>query len=147
MIWNLRFRAMGTRAHLLVEGEPELLPPACRRIERLERLWSRFIADSEVSRLNGAGGAAVPVAPETAELLARAEEGWRMTEGQFDPTLRELIAAGYDRDFDEVRESDSLAGDRRGETELGRRTEDRLVKGTGQRSEQNQIYLIQSGHD
>jgi len=105
LIWNLRFRAMGTRAHLLVEGEPESLPPACRRIERLERLWSRFIADSEVSRLNRAGGTAVPVSPETAELLRRAEEGWRMTGGLFDPTLlNELIAAGYDRDFDEVRE-------------------------------------------
>ena len=104
MTWDLRFGAMGTRAHLLVEGEPELLAPAARQVERLEQLWSRFIDGSDVSLLNRAGGAAVPVEPETAELLARAVEGWRMTGGLFDPTLlNEVIAAGYDRDFDEVK--------------------------------------------
>lgn len=72
MIWDLRFRAMGTRTHLLVDGPPELLPPACRQVDRLDRLWSRFVADSDVSRLNRAGDSAVPVEPETAELLARA---------------------------------------------------------------------------
>lgn len=104
MIWDLRFRAMGTRAHLLVEGAPELLAPACHQVERLDRLWSRFVDDSDVSRLNRAGGSAVRVAPETGELLARAHEGWRMTGGLFDPTLlNEVVAAGYDRDFDEIR--------------------------------------------
>jgi thiamine biosynthesis lipoprotein len=104
LIWDLRFRAMGTRTHLLVDGPPELLPPACRQVERLDRLWSRFIDDSDVSRLNRAGDAGLRVEPETAELLARAHEGWRMTGGLFDPTLlNEVIAAGYDRDFDEIR--------------------------------------------
>jgi thiamine biosynthesis lipoprotein len=104
MVWDLRFRAMGTRAHLLIEGPPELLPLACREIDRLERLWSRFIAESDVSRLNRAAGVPVEVAPATIELIARAAEGWRLTEGLFDPTLlNELVAAGYDRDFDDVR--------------------------------------------
>ena len=104
MVWDLRFRAMGTRAHVLIEGPPELLPLACREIDRLDRLWSRFIADSDVSRLNGAGGSPVEVAPATVELIARAAEGWQITEGLFDPTLlNEVVAAGYDRDFDEVR--------------------------------------------
>jgi hypothetical protein len=58
LIWDLRFAAMGARAHLLVEGDPELLAPAARQVERLERLWSRSIEDSDVSRLNRAGGAA-----------------------------------------------------------------------------------------
>jgi FAD:protein FMN transferase len=105
MVWDLRFRAMGTQAHVLVEGPPELLPLACREIDRLERLWSRFIADSEVSRLNSAGGAPVEVGPDTIELIERAAEGWRITGGLFDPTLlNEVIAAGYDRDFDDVRD-------------------------------------------
>lgn len=104
MVWDLRFRAMGTRAHLLVDGPPELLASACRQVERLDRLWSRFAADSDVSRLNEARGEAVRVEPETVELLARAHEGWRTTGGLFDPTLlNEVVAAGYDRDFDEVR--------------------------------------------
>ena len=104
MVWDLRFRAMGTRAHVLIEGPPELLPVAGREIDRLDRLWSRFIADSDVSRLNRAGGAPVEVAPATVELIARAAEGWRITGGLFDPTLlNEVVAAGYDRDFDEIR--------------------------------------------
>ena len=104
MVWDLRFRAMGTAAHVLIEGPPELLPLACREIDRLERLWSRFIADSEVSRLNRAAGAPIEVAPATLELIARATEGWRITDGLFDPTLlNELVAAGYDRDFDDIR--------------------------------------------
>ena len=104
MVWDLRFRAMGTRAHVLIEGPPELLPLACREIGRLDRLWSRFIAESDVSRLNRSAGAPIEVAPVTIELIARAAEGWRITEGLFDPTLlTELVAAGYDRDFDDVR--------------------------------------------
>jgi thiamine biosynthesis lipoprotein len=104
MVWDLRFRAMGTRAHVLIEGPPELLPLACHEIDRLERLWSRFIADSDVSRLNRAAGAPVEVEPVTIELITRAAEGWRITEGLFDPTfLNELVAAGYDRDFDDIR--------------------------------------------
>jgi FAD:protein FMN transferase len=106
MVWDLRFRAMGTAAHVLIEGPPELLPLACREVDRLERLWSRFIADSDVSRLNRAAGAPIEVAPATLELIARAVEGWRITDGLFDPTLlNELVAAGYDRDFDDVRAS------------------------------------------
>jgi FAD:protein FMN transferase len=104
MVWDLRFRAMGTRAHVLIEGAPELLPLACREIDRLERLWSRFISESDVSRLNRAAGVPVEVAPATIELIERAAEGWRITDGLFDPTLlNELVAAGYDRDFDDVR--------------------------------------------
>ncbi len=104
MAWDLRFRAMGTQAHVLVEGPPELLPLACREVDRLEQLWSRFIVDSDVSRLNRAAGVPIEVAPATIELLERAAEGWRITDGLFDPTLlNEIVAAGYDRDFDDVR--------------------------------------------
>lgn len=105
MTWDLRFGAMGTRAHLLVEGPPELLPAACHEVERLDRLWSRFDPDSDVSRLNAAAGEPVAVEAETVELLARAAESWELTGGLFDPTLlNEVIAAGYDRDFDQVRD-------------------------------------------
>ena len=104
MVWDLRFRAMGTRAHVLIEGPPELLPLACREVDRLEQLWSRFIYESDISRLNRAAGAPVEVDPATIELISRAIEGWQITDGLFDPTLlNELVAAGYDRDFDEVR--------------------------------------------
>lgn len=57
-------------------------------IARLERLWSAFRRDSELSELaRRAGGEAVQVAPETALLLAHARELNAVTEGAFDVTL------------------------------------------------------------
>ncbi len=58
---------------------------------------------SEISRLNRAAGAAVPVSGDTLELLAHAMEGWDATYGLFDPTiLGDLERAGYDQSFERV---------------------------------------------
>jgi thiamine biosynthesis lipoprotein len=96
------FRAMGTDAHVIVVGGPDGLDQRARaRIAQLERRWSRFIDDSEVSTLNRYAGAPVKVSPETVELVQRAIEAWRITCGRFDPTvLGAVIRAGYDRSFD-----------------------------------------------
>jgi thiamine biosynthesis lipoprotein len=98
------FRAMGTDAHLIVVGGSSgLLGRARARIEDLESRWSRFLPDSELSRLNAVAGGPVIVAPVTFALVARAVDGWRLTEGRFDPTvLPALVAAGYDRSFETV---------------------------------------------
>ncbi len=95
---------MGTRARLLVVGEPYGLSEVLRdRVLELEARWSRFVDSSEISRLNTAGGRAVPVSPDTQELLARAIRGWEATYGLFDPTiLGDLERAGYDRTFERV---------------------------------------------
>lgn len=64
----------------------------------LEHSWSRFIADSDISRLNSAAGAPCAVAADTIDLILAMREGWRETGGDFDPTLLPaVIAAGYDR--------------------------------------------------
>lgn len=103
-----RGRAMGSDLHLLATGVDELLPELLDRAEALlvdlEARWSRFRPDSEISRLNAdASGAPFPVSAATAHLVRRAIEGYRLTDGLFDPTmLRALIAAGYDRPFDEL---------------------------------------------
>lgn len=95
-----RFPAMGSHAHVIVIGDRALLPMARGRIEDLERRWSRFIADSEVSRLNAERGVPRRVSAETVRLVARAVDGWRDTSGRFDPTvLGDLIREGYDRPF------------------------------------------------
>ena len=93
---------MGTGVHVLVvDAARDALEHARRRIEELERRWSRFIPDSEISRANAAGGEPVFVSSETLLLVRRAIDGWRATGGMFDPTvLRALTAAGYDRTFD-----------------------------------------------
>jgi len=95
---------MGTTAHVIITGAgPDLAARALERLEILESRWSRFLPDSEVSRLNERPGVPVLVSPDTYLLVERAIEGWRLTGGRFDPTLLpELRAAGYDRSFELV---------------------------------------------
>jgi FAD:protein FMN transferase len=71
--------------------------------ERLEAVFSRFRPDSELSRLNEAGSIEAGHDLRTvAELALAARE---RTGGRFDPTLHDaLVAAGYDRTFDELDE-------------------------------------------
>ncbi len=100
-----RFAAMGTRVHVIVEGDDRerLLDMAVEEVDRLEALWSRFRPNSETSRLNHAVGQPVTVSPATIELVERAVAGWQLTGGRFDPTLLDhLIDLGYDRTFDEL---------------------------------------------
>lgn len=95
---------MGTDAQIVVVGGPAtLFDDAIARVEQLERRWSRFRPDSEVSRLNAMPGEHVVVSRDTMELVLRAIEGWERTAGLFDPTvLSALRTQGYDRDFAEV---------------------------------------------
>jgi thiamine biosynthesis lipoprotein len=71
---------------------------------------SRFRADSELSALNAAGGAAVTVSELFAEILLAALRAAKLTGGDVDPTCgRALAGLGYDRDFAEVRAAGDLA--------------------------------------
>jgi len=98
-----RWRAMGSEAHLVVIGRDHLLDEGMAEVDRLERLWSRFLADSDVSRMNAGAGTPVAVADDTLLLVERAVAGWTVSGGCFDPTvLGDLVRAGYDRSFDEV---------------------------------------------
>lgn len=92
---------MGSSAHVIVVGGHPSLPTRARRsLDALERAWSRFLPDSEVSLLNASSGSGRAVSPETRLLVRRAIEGYRFTAGRFDPTvLPAVIASGYDRDF------------------------------------------------
>lgn len=98
-----RFRVMGSDAHVVVRGSASLLASARRRLDDLEQKWSRFLPDSEVSRLNALAGSTVAVSSDTILLLQRAVEGWQATEGWFDPMILGAVrAAGYDRSFEQV---------------------------------------------
>ncbi|MSX01806.1 MAG: hypothetical protein F2813_01445 [Actinobacteria bacterium] len=101
---SLSFDAMGTGVHVIYGGaDPQHAALAISRVQELERLWSRFLPDSEVSRINAAGGGAVAASPETIDLVEKAVEGWRITGGLFDPTvLGDLVALGYDRTFKDL---------------------------------------------
>ena len=102
---------MGTTAHILVMGPDAdtLLARAAARLHELERKWSRFLPNSEISRANALAGSHVVVSPETMLLVQRSVEGFARTRGSFDPTvLRAVRDAGYDRDFGSVRAAASL---------------------------------------
>lgn len=92
-----RFRAMAVDVHVVVvDGPADAALRAETRVRDLEDRWSRFLPGSEVTSLNRAGGRPVAVSTETVALMAAAREGWTLTGGAFDPTVRpSVVAAGY----------------------------------------------------
>jgi FAD:protein FMN transferase len=101
------FRALGTVVSVLVtEPGPRDAASAILRAElaAVDAACSRFRDDSELSRLNRAGGRPVTISRYFADALATALAAAQATDGDVDPTCgRSLIAIGYDRDFDELR--------------------------------------------
>lgn len=96
---------MGSHAHLLVNATAHtgLLDRGRRRLAQLEARWSRFQPDSELCRINAARGQPVQVSADTAQIVRRSVEAWRLTDGLFDPTVLGAVeAAGYDRTFEDV---------------------------------------------
>jgi FAD:protein FMN transferase len=103
------FRAMGSDAHVVVLDPPAgVLEWACDEIGRLEKLWSRFLTDSDLNRCNRAAGTGpVRVHPLTMLAIQRALQLARATGGLFDPTiLTTLEALGYDRPFRDFQPGD-----------------------------------------
>ncbi len=67
---------------------------AFAEIDRIERLVSEWVPESDITRLNAAAGrAAVPVAPETFALLQRGKEVSRLSHGAFAVTWAALSSA------------------------------------------------------
>lgn len=92
---------MGTTVHLsTIGGNRALLAAAEKKLRGLEELWSRFLPDSELSRLNRADGVPCIVSQATFDLIEDAIDAWRLSDGVFDPTIgATMTAAGYDRPF------------------------------------------------
>jgi thiamine biosynthesis lipoprotein len=68
-------------------------------LRRLERIFSRFLPDSELNALNRGG--ALDVGPELFEVVQLAVEARDRSGGRFDPTVHDaVVAAGYDRTFE-----------------------------------------------
>ncbi|MGH3300706.1 MAG: FAD:protein FMN transferase [Streptosporangiaceae bacterium] len=100
------FEVFGTTAVLLVTGSRpagQARAIADEVLAQVDAACSRFRPDSELSRLNAAGGASVVVSRTFADLLAAALRAARLTGGDVDPTCgAALMALGYDRDFADV---------------------------------------------
>jgi thiamine biosynthesis lipoprotein len=104
---GITFRALGTMVSVLVtEPRQRDAASAILRAElaAVDVACSRFREDSELSRLNRAGGRQITISRYLADALAAALAAADATDGDVDPTCgRSLIAIGYDRDFDELR--------------------------------------------
>ena len=99
------FEAMGVTVELLLDGSPagaaSALDEAEYEIRRLERIFSRFDPDSELSTLNRLG--TLEASTELAEVVSLALAARTATGGRFDPTVHDaVVAAGYDRSFDDL---------------------------------------------
>ena len=113
------FRAMGTSCSVAVTtrtaGEPRVrraLAAAEAEVAACERALSRFDPTSDLSRLNDARGEWVELDRRLVEALAAALRAREVTDGKFDPTiLPALVAAGYDRTFDELGERPATIAD------------------------------------
>lgn len=87
---------LGTMVSIEVDSSPggaaEIISGVWDEAERLERIFSRYIPESEINRINReAGGKPVPVSEEMLEVLIRAEEVSRITEGAFDISVGPLM--------------------------------------------------------
>ena len=106
-VHRARLHVMGSTVEVtVVGGRARHLDLAERRLADLDRLWSRFRPNSDVSRLNLAEGAPVRVASETLCLVDHLVAAWRATAGAFDPTLLPAVVAAGDvasRDDPEAR--------------------------------------------
>jgi thiamine biosynthesis lipoprotein len=99
------FEAMGVTVELLLDGSPAGAASASdeaeREIRRLERIFSRFDPDSELSALNESG--ILEASAELVEVVSLALAARTATGGRFDPTVHDaVVAAGYDRSFDDL---------------------------------------------
>lgn len=127
MIERHSFRAMGTDIELFVDGDHTAgaLQAAEGEFHRLEALLSRFREDSELSRLNRAGS--LTAGPDLLRVVELALTARERTGGRFDATIHNaLVAAGYDRTFEEVAPDDTSPDVRHRDVPVG---DVRLVDG------------------
>jgi thiamine biosynthesis lipoprotein len=109
----LEFRAMNTSVLLAAESTDRAADGLERTrafVLEMEARFSRFVPDSELSRLNRSAGKWATVSPELLELLSVSRECYKATRGLFDPSiLPDLVRAGYDRSMEAIRATAGMA--------------------------------------
>lgn len=118
------FRAMGTVISLRSVGVSQAtmtraLDVLQAEAARWERIFSRFDAESELSRVNRSNGEPVRVSHDFLDVLDDAIAGFIQSAGRFDPSILDTLELeGYDRTFHSIR-----PGDERDEPERFRHTD------------------------
>jgi len=94
--WSMvEFRAMGSSCRI-VAPDAELARHGQVLVEELEQAWSRFVPDSEISRVNAHAGSLSIVSAVTYELISVAERARRATAGAFNPLMLDHLAPALD---------------------------------------------------
>ncbi|WP_315926748.1 FAD:protein FMN transferase [Mesorhizobium sp. SP-1A] len=122
--------AMGAQASLVIHHPDRakaqgLVAATVAEVRRLERIFSLYREDSDLTRLNRQGFLVAPP-KELVDILQQSRKVWALTGGAFDPTVQPLWEA-YSRHFStpgasETGPSAKIVGER-----LGRVGLDRLV--------------------
>ncbi len=131
------FRAMGSDCEIAVTDAHgtrsinELLAIGAALIHSLERYWSRFLSESDVTRVNRNAGRWVSVSQWTRNAMIVASTGRDLTQGRYNPLVgHHLVMLGYDRPFATLsnpheRLADAVAearGDVTGDIDIDERT-------------------------
>ncbi len=96
-----KFRAMGCEVVVCAEGDRERVREVRALFEERDARFSRFVADSELVRVNAAAASHLFVSDKFARAVRAALWAARATDGLVDPTLLEALEhAGYEDDFD-----------------------------------------------
>jgi thiamine biosynthesis lipoprotein len=135
---TFEFRAMNTDILLAGQGERSRLAAGFEKVHDLiwegEKRFSRFLEDSELSRLNRSAGTWFPASLEMFALLRLARRYHHMTGGLFDPSiLPDLKRAGYDRSMDLLRAQPVVPADASGEPPVSRPAFGEMVLDIGKR--------------
>ncbi|WP_308636808.1 FAD:protein FMN transferase [Paenibacillus silvisoli] len=105
---TFQFKAMNTTVACTLscssEAEAELLEGEAQSwFDYVEDRFSRFVPDSELSRLNRHAGSSFLVSAAMLEVLQLSDLYRELTDGTFDPFVREaLLRSGYSRSFEEL---------------------------------------------
>lgn len=116
------FAAMGTKVTVLAPAAhgPYAFEIVRTLFDEWERALSRFLPESELSRLNARAGTAVEVSPLLWNVLTTALEAARATDGRYDPTLlRQMLWIGYDRTFADIDREGRMAAPTVGQARVG----------------------------
>lgn len=104
---TLEFRAMNTSVLLAAEGVDLAnagLQAARALIEVSEKRFSRFLLDSELSRINRSAGQWCSISEDLMEIITLSLKYFDETSGLFDPSiLPDLKRLGYDKSMDTLR--------------------------------------------
>ncbi len=92
---------LGTNIEIKLPVQNASLFSQCfSEIKRIEQLYSRFLVNSQLSKLNQNLNVWLDVSPEFAFLLSKAQEFNKKTNGNFDITLKSTLDdLGYDRKY------------------------------------------------